>query len=337
MKKLLLILALGVTFQAKAQLVLNTSQPLNTLVQDFVGQGVTISNVTFTGGPFSIGSFSGSSSLISSQGIVFSSGNVDANMAGGASFTDLSAALTVPGDFDLDMLVSAPTFDAAVLEFDFVATNSTLLFDYVFASEEYNEFVNSPFNDVFGFFISGPGITGNQNIAMVPNSAVPVSINNVNNGQDGLGPCVNCAYYHDNTNDLTVAFDGFTVPLTATYTVVPGLTYHLKLAVADVFDMIVDTGVFLQKYSLRSAGTTGIGENILANANLFVYDNILNINLPANLPTHCAIYSVDGKKINSQLLTSVNSTIDISALDKGIYSVVLDANGVTFRKKIAVQ
>ena len=41
-------------------------------------------------------------------------------------------------------------------------------------------------------------------------------------------PCVNCSYYHDNYNDTT-AFDGFTTPLTATYSIVPGLTYHLKL------------------------------------------------------------------------------------------------------------
>lgn len=338
MKTILLLLSICITtFQANAQLVFNTSQPIDSLIQDFVGSGVTISNVTFNGGPQSIGSFSGSSSLGSSQGIVFSTGNVDANIATSSAFTNLAVALNLPGDMDLGAMVAATTYDAAVLEFDFVATNPTLLFDYVFASEEYNEFANSSFNDVFAFFISGPGITGQQNMALIPNTSIPVSINNVNNGPNGLGPCANCAYYYDNANDSTVAFDGFTLPLSATYTLVPGLTYHLKLAVADVADMIYDTGVFLQKYSLRSTGATAVGENILNNTQLFVYDNILHINLRGNLTPHYILYSVDGKKIADQTLTELNSSFDLSSLAKGIYSVVLDANGILYTQKIALK
>lgn len=323
-------------YQTQAQIVFNTTQPIDTLIQDFVGSGVVVSNVIFTGGPQSIGSFNGSSSLGSSQGIVFSSGNIDSNMSMPSS-AFLATSLNVAGDVDLMALVTGPTFDAAILEFDFVATYSTLLFDYVFASEEYNEFVGGSFNDVFAFFISGPGIIGKQNLALIPNTILPVSINNVNNGPTGAGPCMNCAYYHDNTNDTTVAFDGFTVPLTATYTLTPGLTYHLKLAVADVADQIFDTGVFLQKYSLRSSNTAAVYENILNRTNLFVYNNTLQINLAGNIKPQYTLYSVDGKKITEQTLKNTHSSFDLSTLPKGIYSVVLVGDGVSYAKKIAVE
>jgi len=55
------------------------------------------------------------------------------------------------------------------------------------------------FNDIFAFLISGPGIVGTQNIALVPGTTTPVSIFNVNN-------VTNPAYYVNNG-------DGFTPPL----------------------------------------------------------------------------------------------------------------------------
>lgn len=334
MKKIFTIISLCFATAANAQLTFDTSQPIDTLIQDFVGSGVTISNVTFTGGPISIGAFNGSSSLGSQQGIVFSSGNIDSNIAMPA-IQFMGTSLGTPGDADLMALVNGmPTFDAAVLEFDFVATNTTLLFDYVFASEEYNEFVGSSFNDVFAFFISGPGITNMQNIALIPSTTTPVAINNVNNGSTGTGPCVNCAYFHDNTNDTTVAFDGFTVPLTATYTLTPGQTYHLKLAVADVADGIFDAGVFLQKYSLRSINPSAVADNILDKTNVFFYDNNLHINLTSNALPHCTVYNINGSKVFDKQLSELNNTINMDRFATGVYSVVLQLDGNSVVKKV---
>jgi len=62
---------------------------------------------------------------------------------------------------DLSVLAAGfQTFDASILEFDFIPQSDTLKFNYIFGSEEYPEYVNSGYNDVFGFFISGPGIAG---------------------------------------------------------------------------------------------------------------------------------------------------------------------------------
>ena len=164
---------------------------------------------------------------------------------------------TLAGDPDLTSLANNfTTYDAAILEFDFVPQSDTLRFNYVFGSEEYPEYVGSPYNDVFGFFLSGPGIAGPysggaENIALIPGTSNAVSINNVNNGysftEPASGPCNNCAYYVDNSSGAEVQYDAFTTVLTAQAVVVPCQTYHIKIAISDAGDGALDSGVFLEE------------------------------------------------------------------------------------------
>ena len=171
-----------------------------------------------------------------------SGAGVDNNMGG---FNLLSQAIQ-----------GTQTYNAAILEFDFIPYADTIRFKYVFGSDEYPEFAppnNTTYNDVFGFFISGPGITGFQNIAKLPNGAV-VSINNVNtitnpfyfvNNGDG-----NTAPY--NQSPQYIQYDGFTKVLEAVSQVQCGQTYHLILAIADVGDGQWDSGIFLEANSLST-------------------------------------------------------------------------------------
>ena len=175
-------------------------------------------------------------------------GPVGPNNNSGAT-TNWNGVSTEHGDADLDDLINGSTFDAVVLEFDFIPQGDTVEFQYIFASEEYPEFVFS-FNDVFAFFISGPGISGGvQNLALVPGTSDPVSINTINSSTNsalytpnGTGSVGESQY----TNPKVVQFDGFTVPLTAISKVTPCKTYHLKIAIADVADGSYDSGVFLK-------------------------------------------------------------------------------------------
>jgi gliding motility-associated-like protein len=227
------------------------------LAESLVGYGVTISGVTLDcpdgmGGKFECLDCS----LGMDEGIVLTSGGIDIvegpNNSSGATGTGSG-----PGDPDLeDLLPGYTSYDACVLEFDVTATSDSVKFEYVFGSEEYLEWVGSSFNDVFGFFISGPGITGTQNIALIPGTTTPVSINNVNDVD-------NPEYYVDNgdgwsspysTDDYYVQYDGLTVPLIAKAAVIPCETYHLKLAVSDMGDGVLDSGVFIKAGSLSSPG-----------------------------------------------------------------------------------
>ena len=232
----------------RAQLVVDVSMSPEELVQNvLLGGGVTVSNVRYNGQlglttpQVGSGSFDGTNADLGlAAGLILSSGEVE-NAVGPAS--EYSGDTNGTGsDPDLVTISGGDINDRAVLEFDFVPTGDSLKFRYVFASEEYPEWICS-YNDVFGFFLSGPGIAGPFtggaiNIALVPNTTTPVGINNVNNGLDNdpndpVCPAMNPDYYVDNEDGLGVAFDGFTVVLEAFALVQCGETYHIKLAVGD--------------------------------------------------------------------------------------------------------
>src|SRR4051794_22817213 len=180
------------------------------------GGGVAVSNVTYTGANRAGGSFTGGTSSIGFEsGVVLSSGNVqtyggatpdepcsrgvegpnncneDPNATDGG---ENGTTLGTPGDTDLDgLLTSQTTEDATSLSFDFVPQQSTVHFSYVFSSEEYNDFANSGFNDIFAFFVNG------TNCALVPGTSDAVSVNNINNGNPaGVTTAHHPEFFRDN-------------------------------------------------------------------------------------------------------------------------------------------
>ena len=253
---------------SNAQITVTQNANATTLANMLAGSGVTISNITKSCNTLASGTFTNVSSNIGvSQGIVLATGKVTSVPQAASSFA--STALTGTGDAQLSTLTPGTVYDPCVLEFDIVPQGDTLSFKYVFASEEYPEFVCSQFNDVFGFFISGPnpagGMFANKNIATIPGSTLPVSINSVNGGISGTyngttwngSNCIsltNTADYVNNLNPVNpnITYDGMTIVLSAVSLVVPCQTYHLKIAIADVGDRYYDSGVFLQAYSFTS-------------------------------------------------------------------------------------
>lgn len=263
-----------------SQLVTNTTQTPGGLVQNvLLGSGVTVSNITYNGTPTSIGEFDGTNCNVGlASGIVMTTGTV-LNTGDGPHGPNNNGSAGVdngaPGIGLLNNVVGGTTYNAAVLEFDFVPYSDTVRFNYVFGSEEYPEYVGSQFNDVFGFFISGPGIPGGiQNIARLPNGQA-VAINNVNagsnqalfvnNGDGSSSPQNGSANY--------IQYDGFTKVLTAESKVQCGETYHLIITVADVGDGIYDSGIFLEANSLSSKTPVEITHSM--SQNLFADPNVM--------------------------------------------------------------
>jgi hypothetical protein len=239
------------------------------------GNCYNISNVTAGGSAASYGTFSnGSTSIGIESGIILATGEV--SVAHGPNDKDGASSQVASGntDPDLDLLAANVINDVVVLEFDFVPTEDHVEFEYVFASEEYCEYVNSIFNDVFGFFISGPGINGPFsngaiNIATMPNFPnIEVSVNTVNHTSfpgfyEGNIPAgspqltdIDCEG-HPISSGAAVEecqFDGFTRTLTAEADVIPCETYHIKLAICDVGDSAWDAAVFLKANSFNAGG-----------------------------------------------------------------------------------
>jgi len=199
--------------------------------------------VAYTGANAAAGSFTGGASTIGiAQGVVLSSGQASGVVGQASAFADTNN--NGAGDADLTVLASANqptnTFDAAVLEFDFVPQRDLITFQYVFGSEEYPETVGQLVTDVFALFLNG------QNIAVVPGTTTAVSINTVNAG-------ANSEHYVDNgAGAFQIALDAFTKVFTIRAAVTAGVTNHLKLAVADSLDLIVDSALFIKAGSFAA-------------------------------------------------------------------------------------
>ncbi|MEO6037966.1 MAG: choice-of-anchor L domain-containing protein, partial [Saprospiraceae bacterium] len=248
----------------------------NTLIG---GNCYNISNVSYSGQGGQIGTFSnGSTNIGFANGMLIATGDI--SVAPGPNDQDNASAgygIGTP-DPDLSNLTGGSIVDKADIEFDFTPTVSQVSFDYVFASEEYCEYVNSQFNDVFGFFISGPGIVGTKNLAVIGTNT-PVSINTINHLTNSGLYVHNTPFFGTNCGILPsfgvavneVQYDGFTKKLTATVNVIPCQTYHIKLKIADVGDGIFDSGVFLRANSF-AAGGSGTVETVYPTGQSFAYE-----------------------------------------------------------------
>lgn len=259
--------------------------PENLINNVFLGEGVEVLDLQYEGPEGSVGFFNNAAAEIGIQrGIVMSTGRVASSGAltgidaPGSEFADSQMSSPVPTDNDLLSITNSLDLnDIARYTITFIPTSDTLKFNYIFASEEYPEYACSNFNDVFGFFISGPGINGPfqnnaENIALIPNTDLPVTINNVNGGEVGIGGMLsNCTppngslnfaqFYNDNNNSSQLpVFDGFTEVFTAQAVVQPCETYTMKIVIADVGDDNYDSGVFLQA---KSFGTGSIQADAL--------------------------------------------------------------------------
>jgi gliding motility-associated-like protein len=286
MRSIFLFVFVFFTISANAQLVLDNTQTVEYYVQNvLLGDGVTASNITFNGVPantirMQVGSFDSQNANVGiPSGMVMATGGID--VAQGPNNMP-SNQVEVPdgGEFgtDPDLLELTNNIDIhdwAIIEFDFVPSGDTLTFNYVFASEEYIEFVNMGFTDVFAFFLSGPGINGafsNNaiNIALIPGTTIPVTVDNVNNVS-------NAGYYIDNGDGTEapfngspeyIQFDGMTVSLQAMAVVQCGETYHFKIALCDAGDSGVDSAVFIEENSFQtSAGIQLAINSSIANQN----------------------------------------------------------------------
>lgn len=186
------------------------------------------------------------------SGIILSSGKAT-DAVGSYSINDIGTEYLSPGDASLNGLVAGiNTVDAVSLSFDFTSdTNNLYFLNYVFASQEYPQFVNSQFNDLFGYFIDG------ANIAKIPGTNSPVSINTINNGGNGITPQNSNLYINNTNNARTLAFGGLTVPLTARILNLSPGTHSFKIAIADAADGNLDSAVFLASNGISSTPVYG--------------------------------------------------------------------------------
>ncbi|MCC7244699.1 MAG: choice-of-anchor L domain-containing protein [Saprospiraceae bacterium] len=321
------------------------------LVRDVLigGDCFDIANVSYSGDSTQIGTFSnGLSNIGFDNGIIMATGNTNIALGPNNRHNGGTNLNSIVFDSELAMLAGGTIYDRCVLEFDFTPTQSPIVFEYVFASEEYCEWVGSQFNDVFGFFISGPGIVGSQNLALVPTSLQPVSINTIN---DILNSNLythnmnnNPAYFPDfcgipaATGPATteIQYDGFTKKMQATVNVVPCQTYHIKLKISDVADGNWDSAVFLRAGSFNAGGNASVDWQISTDqTNQMAHEGCSQVNLvfdrigtnttnALNVP-----FLLSGTATNGVDYTGMPASIIIPAgQDKVVYPITIINDGI---------
>jgi subtilisin-like proprotein convertase family protein len=327
MKKILLLFGVFVfSYSTCAQLTVSNGYTAAELGTVLSGPNVTVTNATITGNALQYGQFNYAGvGFPMEEGIILSTGSIF-DAPGPNSSGSTTGGMGGPGSPLLTAISGQPTNDAVVLQFDFFVVSDNIQFDYIFCSEEYNEFVGS-INDAFGFFISGPGIVGQENIALVPGTTTPVSINTINLGSYWQ-------FYNNNDGGTTnIEYDGYTTTMTAQKTgLTPCQTYTLTIVIADASDAAWDSGVFLKANSLiqqnvaaesNSVNVNGIAlEGCVQSSFTFELDTsyAINTNIPIILGG-TAIEGVDYQNLDAVVVIpagQTSATIYIDALADGL-------------------
>ncbi|WP_312076581.1 choice-of-anchor L domain-containing protein [Chryseobacterium sp.] len=287
---------------------------------------VTVSpNLSVTDQNRSWGYFNrGTTNFPFADGIVLSTGYV--YKAGNQDYGGLSDPLTTGSDPDLVAATNplGTLNDAVLLEFDFVPTTSQIQFNYLFASEEYtSSFPCGDFSDAFALLLRPVGSTAPyQNMAVLPAGAGPVSVTNIVPSNYSCGP-INAQYFAgQNTGNIETNFNGRTIPLTATATVIPGQAYHFKLAIADAVDRGYDSAVFLE------GGSFNIGVELQDPSGAVIPEDI---NVCDLVPTVINA-SVNSSNLTYQWFFNGNPVAgatgtSITAIDPGTYTIEVTLPG----------
>ncbi|NUO00645.1 MAG: T9SS type A sorting domain-containing protein [Saprospiraceae bacterium] len=258
-------------------------RPEDLLANFCMGNNVEILEIAFEGNPQAVAGFDNALQYLGiDKGFILSTGAA-ATRVGFNGANEPVSALASANNFStafhpgiLALANNTSFHDISLFRIRFRPKRDTVSFRYVFASEEYPDFVCSPFNDVFGFFLEGPdenGIPANRNLALVPGTSLPVSINSINNGTPGthseVNPDIYCTSplgslsnfdYFVAAQDYPV-YNGYTTPLTAKAAVLPCQEYTMTLVIADIGDAFWDSAIFFEAGSLCSYDS-GIQTNI---------------------------------------------------------------------------
>jgi gliding motility-associated-like protein len=261
------------------------------------------------------------------SGIVLTSGNV-LNAPGPNLTLHSDGGFGWPGDADLETYTTATnTNNATYVQFDFVPSINQVSFDFIMASEEYNQNFECTFSDAFAFILTDQATGAVQNLAVLPGTTIPIEVTNIRPEVAGQCAAVNEQYF-DKYNfepfnpaaNAAIDFNGQTVVLTAVGDVIAGNTYTIKLVVADETDTAYDIAVFLGANSFN-IGNVDLGDDILlTGGNAVCEGNIITLDA-GNNPDATYQWFKDGILIPGE----TNSTLDIS--ETAIYGVEIQFSG----------
>lgn len=296
------------------KLPVNTNASATQMAENIFGDGVTVVNASYTGDRVSSGIYSNGDTISpgvtpGDTGVILSTGNAsnftnatsntnNANQSGGRS-TNTSG---VNNNADFNALAGASTYDAAILDVDFVPTGDTLTMQFVFSSDEYPEFTNSLFNDVMGVWVNG--------------TSVPIVVGTGQTSVNNINQSSNINLFNNNTSSqFNTEMDGFTVTLTLKMAVVPDQVNSIRIGIADVSDSAYDSSILIAGGSVQTG--------------LIAHDDMVTV-VPGGTKTIDVLGNDTGASASTLTITQINGQDVVAGstvtLPTG-QQITLNANG----------
>jgi len=294
------------------------------MANEIFGGGATVNSATYSGDPLSSGIYTDGDTVSpgvtpGDTGVILSTGHVDdfTNSDGSTNTNQATNTSTnttgVNGDAQFNALAGAPTFDASILEVDFTPSGDFLTVDFVIASEEYPEFINSNFLDVVGVWVNGVEAT--------------VSIGNGNASVGNINGASTPNLYNDNTGDaFNTEADGFTITLTFVAPVNPGVPNTLRVGVADVTDSNFDTNLLIAGGSVQSTIVAQDDEITLGNNDTNTLDVLDNDSSTGGTLT---VTHINGTAVVAGDTVSLGTGQDITLNADGTFEIAGDSDDET--------
>ncbi|MEN8891826.1 Hint domain-containing protein [Planktotalea arctica] len=320
-----------------SELGYNTNQSALNMAQRIFGDGVAIQSASYTGdsdasGYYWRGDSRSPDATPGDRGVILSTGNVrdftqsngDPNRSTGTSTNHFGTAYDGLDDFDLAASGSTNniTYDAAMLDVDFIPTGDTMTMQFVFSSEEYPEYVNSLYQDFVGVWVNGV--------------QVDMLIGNGDADPGNINGNANSNLFIDNSNDdYNTEMDGFTVTMSLKMAVIPGVTNSIRIGIADVSDAQYDSNLLIAENSVQTS--------LIANDDSFTVDpnGSKTIDVQAN-DTNASGSAITITHINGQAVTvgsiitlGTGQTVQLNA--DGTFDVVGDGDTETVNFTYAIE
>ena len=306
---------------------------------------VTVSGGNFTSGELSYGAFDANGSVFPFQnGIILSTGKINNAPGPNTSILEDGGNMGWNGDTDLqNALGLSNSYNATILEFDFVPLGDQISFDYMLSSEQYLTNPSSNqcnYTDGFAFLLKEVGTSTYQNLAVIPGTSTPVKINTVR-GSGTICPPANEQYFDAfNGDNHPTNFNGQTKILTAQANVIPGTQYHIKLVIADEGNYRYDSAIFLGGGSFNFG--VNIGQNRLISTGNPVCQNEATTTNPFILDATYTGATYQWKYNGSDIIGATNATLEIPSalvptIQNGIYSVNVTIGSCTIPSNIELE
>lgn len=332
-KKTLKIVLFGLFFQfGNAQYIsVDEGYTAQDLVEDVLINSpcANVFNISVSGGNFATGEKSygffeaSGTGFPFENGIILSTGKINNAPGPNSYLSDDGGSMGWDGDIDLNQALGlSNSFNATILEFDFIPLGNNISFDYIFSSEQYltNPTSNQcNFTDGFVFLLKEASATTYDNLAVIPGTSTPVKVNTVR-GPGTICPPANAAYFDafNDTNHPT-NYNGQTVVLTAQANVIPGTTYHIKLVIADEGNYRYDSAIFLGGGSFNFGINIG-DDRLIATGNPLCPSETLVVDA-----TQTGATGYQWFQNNIALVGETNATYIVSS--EGEYSVEINYGG----------